>query len=194
MPAVTKRTSPTERLLDTAAALFDAEGIRAVGIDRLLARAGVAKASLYQHFDSKDALVLAYLRRADERDRAGYAKAVRGLADRPLERIQTVFALAEAGARRRGFRGCLYINALTEFPEPNHPARRIVTEHRDWLADQLHHTLAQAGVPEPRELAGRIQLLYDGALVGSKATRSAAPLRDAAALAAELISREASRT
>lgn len=187
MPAVTKRTSPTERLLDTAAALFDAEGIRAVGIDRLLTRAGVAKASLYQHFDSKDALVLAYLRRADERDRAGYTKAVRGLADRPLERIHAVFALAETGARRRGFRGCLYINALTEFPEPNHPARRIVIEHRDWLAAQLVQALAQAGVPGPHELAARIQLLYDGALVGAKAARSVEPIRAAAALAAELI-------
>ncbi len=187
MPVTTRQPNPADRLLEAASALFDAEGIRAVGIDRLLARAGVAKASLYQHFESKDELVLAYLRRADRRDRAGYAHAVRAMADRPLDRIRAVFALAEAAARRRGFRGCLYINAVTEFPAARHPVRAVVSEHRAWLAAELTTALAQAGAPDPTRLAGRIQLLYDGALVGSKAAHSVRPIREAAELVDELI-------
>ena len=79
MPTPTTRPSPAERLLESAASLFDREGIRAVGIDRLIADADVARASLYQHFGSKDALVVSYLERADGNDRDGYRRAVRGL-------------------------------------------------------------------------------------------------------------------
>jgi AcrR family transcriptional regulator len=187
MPTSTTRPSPAERLLDTAAALFAREGIRAVGIDRLIAEADVARASLYQHFGSKDTLVVQYLQRADRNDRAGYQRAVRDLADHPRERIRAVFRLAGAAARRRGFRGCLYVNAVTEFPEQKHPVRLVVTAHREWLAGELTSALTQAVVPAPDRLAARLQLLYDGALVGSKASHSIAPIEDAAALTEELI-------
>jgi AcrR family transcriptional regulator len=182
-----KPPNPADRLLDTAAALFDREGIRAVGIDRLIADAGVARASLYQHFGSKDTLVENYLQRADQNDRAGYARAVLGLQNAPLDRIRAVFKLAEVSARRRGYRGCLYVNALTEFPDPRHSVRKIVTAHREWLAAELMTALSQAGVSRPAELAARIQLLYDGALVGSKATRSEQPIEQAARLVDELL-------
>jgi AcrR family transcriptional regulator len=183
----TKGRDPAERLLDAAGQLFDREGIRAVGIDRLIADAGVARASLYQHFGSKDSLVLAYLERVDRADRERYAQATRALSDRPLERVQTVFTLAEASARRRRFRGCLYVNALTEFPERGNGVERVVTEHRGWLLDELRTALAQAGVADPDESAAHIQLLYDGALVGTKASRDTLPIRRAGALAARLI-------
>lgn len=181
-----KGRDPAERLLDAAGELFDREGIRAVGIDRLIADAGVARASLYQHFGSKDSLVLAYLERVDRADRARYAGATRALGERPLERVRTVFTLAEASARRRRFRGCLYINALTEFPGRDGDVARIVTAHRDWLLDQLDSALRQAGAATPAELARHIQLLYDGALVGTKASRDTGPIRRAAELADRL--------
>jgi AcrR family transcriptional regulator len=182
-----ERMPPAERLLDTAASLFDREGIRAVGIERLIAAAGVARASLYQNFGSKDALVVAYLERADRADRARFAREVRDLADHPRERIRAVFVLAEAGAKRRGYRGCLYINAATEFPDAHHPVRGVVLEHRRWLLDELTHALDQAGVGEPPQLAARLQLIYDGALVGAKSARAVAPIRAAAELVEELI-------
>lgn len=183
----TRGRDPGERLLDAAGELFDREGIRAVGIDRLIADAGVARASLYQHFGSKDSLVLAYLERVDRADRERYAQATRTMSDRPLERVQTVFTLAEASARRRRFRGCLYVNALTEFPERGNGVERVVTEHRGWLLDELRSALAQAGVADPDESAAHIQLLYDGALVGTKASRDTLPIRRAGALAGQLI-------
>ncbi|MDT7751000.1 MAG: hypothetical protein QOD96_4662 [Pseudonocardiales bacterium] len=187
MPTATPRPSPAERLLDSAASLFNREGIRAVGIDRLIADADVARASLYQHFGSKDALVVSYLERADGNDRDGYRRAVRGLEDRPRERIRTVFQLAKKAARRRGYRGCLYVNAVTEFPERENPVATIVTAHREWLRGELTAALSQAGAARPARLAARLQLLYDGGLVGSKATHSFEPIEQAAELAEELI-------
>lgn len=181
------RLPPAERLLDAAAALFDRDGIRAVGIDKLLGDADVARASLYQNFGSKDALVVAYLERADRRDRAGYARAVRGLGDLPLDRIRAVFTLAATAAARRGYRGCLYVNAATEFPDPRHPVRRVVLEHREWLLGELTSALDQAGASGPGRLAARIQLLYDGALVGSKTTRDTTPVTTASELVEDLI-------
>jgi AcrR family transcriptional regulator len=192
----TNRPDPGERLLAAAGELFDREGIRAVGIDRLIADAGVARASLYQHFGSKDSLVLAYLRKVDQVDRARFAEATSELADRPRERIRTVFALAEKSARRRKFRGCLYVNALTEFPGRAAGVQAIVAAHREWLLEELCAALRQAGLDEPgaRAVASDIQLLYDGALVGSKATRDVSPIRRAAQLVAGLVDQAVGET
>lgn len=181
------RPLPADRLLDTAAALFDREGIRAVGIERLIAEADVARASLYQAFGSKDALVVAYVERADRTDRERYARAVRALAEDPRERIAAFFRLAAAGIRRRRFRGCLYINAATEFPDPDHPVHDAVAAHRDWQRAELVRAARQAGAADPERLGTRLQLLYDGALVGAKTLRDTGPIEEAAALAAELL-------
>lgn len=183
-PATT--AGPAERLLDAAARLFDREGIRAVGIDRVIASAGVARASLYAHYGSKDALVTAYLERADRNDLHRWQRAVRGLDDDPLGRIRTAFDLASAAARRRGYRGCLYLNAATEFPGPASPVAPVVAEHRARQRSAFRDALVQLGHPDPDETAARIQLVYDGGLAGSKAERSAEPITRAAALAAAL--------
>ncbi len=99
------RRSPADRLLDTATSLFDREGIRAVGIERLIAQADVARASLYQAYGSKDALVVAYVERTDRTDRERYQRAVRGLTDDPAARIAAYFELASSSMRKRRFRG-----------------------------------------------------------------------------------------
>ncbi|SFN73489.1 transcriptional regulator, TetR family [Pseudonocardia ammonioxydans] len=181
MPTTT--AGPAQRLLDAAARLFDREGIRAVGIDRILATAGVARASLYQHYGSKDALVTAYLERADRNDRSRYRQSVRGLDDDPLGRIRAAFDLAAAAARRRGYRGCLYLNAATEFPGPASPVAAVVAEHRARQRTVFREALVQLGHPDPDETTARIQLVYDGGLAGSKAERSSEPIERAAGLA-----------
>jgi len=186
-------TGPAERLLDAAARLFDREGIRAVGIDRVIATAGVARASLYTHFGSKDALVTAYLERADREDLQRLRRAVRGLGDDPLGRIRAAFDLASSAARRRGYRGCRYLNAATEFPEPGSPVAAVVAEHRARQRTAFRDALVQLGHPDPDETAARIQLVYDGGLAGSKAERSAEPITRAAALAEALAAGTAGR-
>jgi AcrR family transcriptional regulator len=186
MPSRPDRSPPAQRLLDTAADLFAREGIRAVGIERVLADADVARASLYQSFGSKDGLVVAYLDRQDALDRRAYERATARLTD-PVARILTVFDLAEKAARRRRYRGCLYLNAATEFPDPRHPVIRVVQHHRQWLLDQVTGALGEVGAPDPEATAHRIQLLYDGALAGSKGARSCEPIRLARQMAEEHI-------
>ncbi|TCN50123.1 TetR family transcriptional regulator [Rhodococcus sp. SMB37] len=174
---------PAERLLDTASALFAEFGIRAVGVDRILAEAGVARASLYSSYGSKDGLVHAYLDRLDHRDRVRWNDAVAGIDD-PVRRILTFFDLALASAPGKNFRGCQYANAATEFPE-----ERIepVLAHREWLLDTLVGLLDRAGAADPGLIAERVRLIYDGALAGSKFEHSIEPIRRGRDLAAELI-------
>lgn len=178
--------SPAERLLATATELFAANGIRAVGIDRILAESGVAKASLYSAFGSKDALVRVYLEGLDLRDRARWQDAVSAVAD-PRERVYAFFDLAAASAPVRNFRGCQYLNAATEFPAGAESMLAPVREHREWVRDRIAENVAAAGCARPDHLATQIQLVYDGALAGSKFTHSEEPIHRGREMAADLI-------
>lgn len=182
-PRAGRVVPPAQRLLATAIKLFAAQGIRAIGIDRILAESGVAKASLYSLYGSKDALVLAYLDALDQADRKRYQQAAVQHGD-PVEQILLFFDLAAAAARKRRYRGCLYVNAAGEYAgmdlEP-------VLAHRRWMRETLTGLLVQAGIAGSTERAADIQLLYDGALVGSKVERSVAPIARARRLAADQI-------
>lgn len=157
-----------------------------MGIDRILAESGVAKASLYSSFGSKDALVRAYLEGLDARDRTRWADAVSAIDD-PLDRVFTFFDLAAASAPVRNFRGCQYLNAATEFPAGAEAMLAPVREHREWVLDRISENLEAAGCVRPAELAARIQLIYDGALAGSKFTHSEQPIHLGREMAAELV-------
>lgn len=177
------KPSPSTRLLDTASTLFAEHGIRAVGIDRILAEAGVARASLYSSYGSKDALVLAYLEDLDQRDRQRWHAAAEPLDD-PIAKILTFFDLAMQSAPKKNFRGCQYANAATEFPQES---LEPVLAHREWLNSTLVDLLNLAGVTESEVVAGRVQLIYDGALSGSKFEHSVEPIRLGRDMAAAII-------
>ncbi|MGB8405161.1 MAG: TetR/AcrR family transcriptional regulator [Mycobacterium sp.] len=176
-------TGPAQRLLFAASNLFAAQGIRAVGIDQILREAGVAKASLYSSYGSKDALVIAYLNELDQADRKRWEARNLSTTD-PVTKLLSFFDLAGTAARARKFRGCLYANAATEFPgqilEP-------VRAHRRWMRTLLSALLQEADVPDAAATAQRIQLIYDGALSASKLDRSTAPITLARQMVAELI-------
>jgi len=179
----TDTVGPAQRLLDTASNLFAAQGIRAVGIDTILREAGVAKASLYSSYGSKDALVIAYLNELDQADRNRWESKTAGIDD-PVEKLLSFFDLAAAAARKRQFRGCLYANAATEFPgDTLDPVRA----HRSWMRRLLSELLRDAEVPDAAAVAQRIQLIYDGALTASKLERSVAPITLARQMALELV-------
>ena len=177
--------SPADRLLATATELFAAQGIRSVGIDLILRESGVAKASLYNAYGSKDGLVVAYLERLDQADQNRWFEATKAVSD-PRERILAFFDLAIAGAPTRNFRGCQYANAATEFPDTDLPP---ITAHRAWLLDTLGDNLRALGVPEPDVTARQIQVVYDGALSGSKMARSTAPIETGRLLVEALLDR-----
>lgn len=149
-----------ERLLETADRLFYAEGIHTVGIDRILEESGVAKASLYKNFGSKDALVAAYLDERHERQKARIERAVARSED-PRERLLSVFdAQAELFARP-DYRGCAFSMATAE--RTGSLAMERAELYRGYVREVFRDLAAEAGVPDPSALACQLHLLYDGA-------------------------------
>jgi len=158
--ATTTRQSARDRLLAAANELFYNEGVHTVGIDRIIEQAGVAKASLYNTFGSKDELVRAYLetRRANV---TGRIMAAVNRYDTPRERLLAVFeGLGELFART-GYHGCAFARASAE-SRPGDPAEQAEQDYRRWVRALLTDLAAQAGVPEPDVLARRLHLLFDG--------------------------------
>lgn len=158
-----RRESPARRrILDTATTLFYAEGVHTVGIDRIIAEAGVAKATFYKHFPSKHDLVLAYVQEQDQLGRAAIAE----LPEQPPR--QMVFALfdrVDEAARQPGYRGCPFINAAAEYPDPASPVRQAIDDHRRWVRDRFRVLLVADGHPDPDRAADILVVLNDGLLV-----------------------------
>jgi AcrR family transcriptional regulator len=149
------------RLLDTATRLFYTEGIRAVGIDRIIAEAGVAKATFYNHFPSKDALVLAYI---EEQDRLG-REAVSALPGQPPRAmIAAIMGRISEAVVAGGWRGCPFLNAAAEYPNPANPVRKAIDARRAWYHGVLRDHLAADGDPAPEITAALLVAVSDGLL------------------------------
>ncbi|MFI5777709.1 TetR/AcrR family transcriptional regulator [Nocardia sp. NPDC051570] len=155
---------PAQRLLETASHLFYTEGIQAVGVERLIAEAGVTKATFYRHYPSKDDLVVAYLGRKDQGTRTALLGAAGDLP--PRDGLYALFTAITAHSCGPGFRGCPFINAASEYPNPDHPVRRAAATHRAWLHATLSEFLTATGHPEPDLAAQQLVFLRDGILVG----------------------------
>jgi AcrR family transcriptional regulator len=200
MPTTTKppsrragaKSSPRERLLAAAEELFYAEGVQSVGIDRVIERAGVAKASLYSAFGSKEELVRAYLEGMHERvlDRA--RAAVQEAGDDPVQQILAVFDAQAGRFRRPEFHGCAFVMASAE-ARPNGAIDLATESFRADLRGLFVQLSRNAGARDPELLASQLQMLYDGANLSvrldgdpeiASAQRAAAATLVAAALAA----------
>ncbi|CAL9485910.1 TetR/AcrR family transcriptional regulator [Streptomyces sp. enrichment culture] len=154
------------RLLGTATKIFYAEGIHSVGIDRITAEAQVTRATLYRHFAGKEDLVLAYLDQADRGIREQVAAAV-GSTPSAAGQVRAVARSIVDGIRSPGFRGCAFLNAVAEYPDPAHPVHRAVLAHRQWFLDTVTELLARVGDDPggPADAAGRhLVMLRDGAM------------------------------
>ena len=150
------------RLLATASRLFYAEGIHAVGIDRIIATAEVTRATLYRHFPSKDDLVVAYLTQADNavRARTDAARAQGASADDIVRAVGQSIA-DDIQAR---FRGCAFLNAAAEYPDPTHPVHRAVLEHRQWFLATITELFSETGKPDSEPAGRHFVMLRDGAM------------------------------
>jgi AcrR family transcriptional regulator len=176
-------THARDRLVRAAEQLFFAEGVRAVGVERLLTESGVGRASFYRHFASKDHLIVTVLRNYDEAFRGRLRDAVRARGNDPL----AVFdALAERFASDE-FRGCAAINTMVEIADPASLAHQVATASKRSVIDYLDELLAAAGHAEHAALAEQFMLLIDGALVTALRERNAAPALRARAIAAALL-------
>jgi len=182
----TKRGNARPLLVDTALELFDRHGFHAVGIDKILAAAGLAKMTLYHHFESKEALIVAALEKRDANFRARIATAVEGAAAGRAE-LDAMFGAIEAWTREAGFRGSFFDKAAAEYGEKDHPVKRAVLAHKAWLFGEVRRAAAATGAADPVKLAAELFLLLEGAVNAAAVTGDRTAVRRARAAAETLI-------
>jgi AcrR family transcriptional regulator len=178
---IDQRLTARERLCAAATELFYAEGIHTVGIDRVIARAGVAKATLYNVFGSKNGLIKAYLLDRHELLTGCLSQAADGDGE-PRERILAVFDVLGALISDPSYRGCPFMNATAESPEAE--VNEVSDLHRQWVRRMFETLAEEAGAQDPERMAQQLVLLYDGVLAGSQMDRqhdTALAARDVAA-------------
>ena len=184
------RPSPRQRLLDAATKLFTEEGIRVIGIDRILREADVAKASLYSLLGSKDNLVIAYLERLDEEYRARWNARVAEMGDID-DKILAFFDMAIEEEPTKDFRGSPFLNAANEYPRPETESEeRIVStciEHRRWMRGTMSELLRKKNGYDSQNEANQLLIFLDGGLAGARFVRDVSPLLTARELATQLL-------
>lgn len=176
-----------DRLLRAADELFYRDGINSVGIDAILARAGVAKASMYAHFRSKDDLVVAVLEARDTAWWSWFPVEVRRRSDDPAARLVAVFDLLDALVAQPGFRGCAFINAAAELADDGHPARTAARVAKSRLRELFRANAVQARLTQPSRVANTLLMLADGVLVAAVMGTVKRPARHAKVAAAAIV-------
>jgi AcrR family transcriptional regulator len=174
-------------VLDTAASLFYARGVHEVGMDELIAASGLAKASVYRLFPTKDALVGAYLART--------AGEVLALIDADIQRhadpgaaLDAIFRAIAADVTREGFRGCAFNNASVEFADAGHPARAAARDYRERLLQRLRTLTSRLCPPRAADrLADRLALVIDGMYTSAAHLGAEGPAREGRAFARSLV-------
>jgi AcrR family transcriptional regulator len=162
----TALTSPArQRILETADRLFYQVGIRAVGIDRIIAEAGVAKMTLYTHFRSKDDLIVAVLQYREEKVLDFFRSAMERHAGRTRDRLRAFFAALKDWFESPGFRGCAFQNALVELADPAHAGAQFVRYHKRRSADLLRGYIEDAVGSAAAKAAPAVALLVEGAIM-----------------------------
>jgi AcrR family transcriptional regulator len=166
MPELRDPGTARERLLAAADELFYGEGVHSVGIDRVIERAGVAKATLYSTFGSKDGLIRSYL---EERHRSIRQRVLAGVErqDDPRERLLAVFDVQAERVAEPGYRGCAFVNASAESPRGG-VVEQASDEMRAWLRALFVRLSRELGAADPEGLSRQLVLLYDGAAIGGR--------------------------
>jgi AcrR family transcriptional regulator len=166
---------PRERILAAARDLFYRHGIRAVGVDTIAEAAGTNKMTLYRHFASKDVLVAEYLRRLGEEGEASWDEIAQAHPGDPEGQLQAWLQHVEDLVTHCGDRGCAVANAAIELADKNHPARRVIEEHKTRQRERLVALCREAGFTEPERLADEVFLLLEGARVSIQSVGRGGP-------------------
>jgi AcrR family transcriptional regulator len=185
-------TSARDRILETAFRLFYARGIRAVGVDLIIAESGVAKATFYKHFPAKDELVLAYLDKVDRVWSGQLRNAAEAAGTDPADQLVGLFDALSAACLREGYRGCGFINAAAE-AMPGTPVHERTVAHKQAVRTWLHDLAVQAGAADPDALARSLTLLLDGGLADGVLAADPAAAAAAKQTAQQLVSAAVAR-
>lgn len=157
--------SKKEQIIDVALKLFYSDGFNATGVEKIRELAGVSKKTLYNHFKSKDELILAVLRRRDEQFRNFFMRTVEKYGSTPRARLEAVFDAADEWFNSKGFSGCMFINAAAEFSKQDNPCHILCAEHKRLMGEYIKGLGEAAGVSNPAELSNQLNLLIEGATV-----------------------------
>ena len=183
-----ERQAPVrDLLLEAAIRLFCRFGIGATSIDAVVAESGIARMTLYNHFGSKEGLVLAALQHEGSAWRAWFFTRLAEIGGKAEDRLIGVFDILAEWFERADYFGCAFMNAILEARNQDETLLSITYAHKAQVLDQLRALAAAAGVPEPEEFAQQIDLLMDGAIVKALIKRSARPAREAKAIAKAMI-------
>ena len=156
------------RILETANVLFYEDGIRTVGVDRLISESSVTKATFYKHYGSKDKLIVDYVNGRHKAMVALVSGTIEKASD-PEQALRDLLHVLTTDIAEPGFRGCAFLNAAAEFPDPTHIVRRVVGTHRDWLTETLSLLVGDLGHPMPGDAADELMLAMDGSQSGGYA-------------------------
>ncbi|HCS50206.1 TetR/AcrR family transcriptional regulator [uncultured Rubinisphaera sp.] len=190
----TRKSDARQRLIETAEQLLYAEGIQAVGIDRIIAEAGVAKMTLYNHFPSKDDLVLAVLEFREAKFDAMFEKWMERHRKVGMDGLEAFFAALKDWFKSPGFRGCMFINSNVELADAEHAASKFSAQHKERFYEMLKQNIAEyAGTTKADMVAPAIALMVEGAIVTAVMQQSIEPAdvaRDAALMLVSKSSRK----
>ncbi|MHA2790049.1 TetR/AcrR family transcriptional regulator [Corynebacterium sp. S7] len=189
-PRRRNRPSPRTRLLESATQLFSTEGIRVIGIDRILREADVAKASLYSLFGSKDNLVIEYIKTLDEKYREDWEERAKDLPEYE-DKILAFFDMAIDEEPKKDFRGSHFLNAANEYPRPETESEKGIVaacrDHRTWMHDTMTDLLTKKnGYPSSTQ-ADQLLIFLDGGMSGARLVRDVGPLVTARDLAKQML-------
>jgi AcrR family transcriptional regulator len=154
-----------QRILETADRLFYQEGVRAVGIDRIVAEAGVAKMSLYNHFPSKDDLILAVLKYREEGVLGFFRSAMQRHGKKEKDPLRAFFAALKAFFESPGFRGCPFQNAAVELADPAHPGTEFVRGHKQRFSEFLRELVEETVGKAATKVVPAVTILIEGAII-----------------------------
>src|ERR1700730_11276479 len=192
MSGAEERVPVRQRILDTASEMFYREGVRAVGIDAIIARSGVAKMSLYRNFPSKDALVTAWLEDRNEFFWRRWERAEATRAGDPHGQLEAILDMVAVTVSHPKWRGCPFLNTGTEFPEPEHPARAVILANKRAVYERLQALAAAAGARDSTLIAQQLQLLIDGAYAIGQSLGPSGPAKTVAGAGRALIAAQIS--
>ncbi|MGG6266412.1 TetR/AcrR family transcriptional regulator [Leptolyngbya sp. AN03gr2] len=165
------RTDARERILAIADQLFYQEGIRAIGVDTIIAKSEVAKTTLYRYFPSKDDLVVAYLENRNAQFWALFETVVQRSTN-PEQKLSDIFGwLDELLASETNY-GCPFLMVASEFPEPDYPGHQVAIAHKTKMRDRFTELAKAQGIQQAEELSTGLMLLVDGAFVQRRLYRS----------------------
>ena len=168
---------PTKnRLIETARELFLSEGVPQTGINKVIAKADVARMTLYNNFASKDDLIVAVFEREAELRREAIRATQEDL-EGPFERVLALFDVAEDVASQKGFRGCAFINLAIEAASPNSALHALSQQHKAWIRTNIRAQLGEGIFSDPDTLAQQVAVLWDGGIVGAYVHQSDRPIR-----------------